>query len=188
MIDARARQRLVQLLAGRAFERRRVVLASGRESDFFLDCKQVALTAEGHVLLGELMYAALDELPAAEAVAGVELGGCPLASAVSLTSYLKGRPLPAFYVRKAPKGHGTKKLIEGDKAARAGMPVVLLEDVLTTGGSTVRAAETLRAAGLVPVGVVAVVDRLEGAAETLAQANLPYVALATRDDFIAPGS
>ena len=71
-----------------------VILASGRESDFFIDCKQTILTAEGHALVGELMFDALDELPACEAVAGVELGGCPLASAVSLVSFQKGRPLP----------------------------------------------------------------------------------------------
>ncbi len=184
MIDPVQRARLIHLLTERAFERKRVVLASGRESDFFLDCKQVALTAEGHALLGELMLQALDDLPTAEGVAGVELGGCPLASAVSLVSFQKGRPLPAFYVRKTQKDHGSKKLVEGDKSMRPGMPVVLLEDVVTTGGSTLRAAETLRQAGLDPVGVVIVVDRLEGGQEALREARLPYVALATRKDFI----
>jgi orotate phosphoribosyltransferase len=184
MIDPALRKRLVALLTERSFERRRVILASGRESDFFLDCKQVALTAEGHAVLGDLMFQALDDLPASEAVAGVELGGCPLASAVSLVSFQKGRPLPAFYVRKTQKDHGMKKLIEGDKSMRPGMPVVLLEDVVTTGGSTLRAAQTLRDAGLDPVGVVVVVDRLEGAAQALGDAKLPYVALTTRKDFI----
>lgn len=184
MVDAALRTRLVTLLTERSFERKRVVLASGRESDFFLDCKQVALTAEGHAVLGELMFQALADLPATEAVAGVELGGCPLASAVSLISFQKGRPLPALYVRKTQKDHGMKKLIEGDKAMRPGMPVVLLEDVVTTGGSTLRAAQTLRDSGLVPVGVVVVVDRLEGGGEALREAKLPYVALCTRTDFI----
>jgi orotate phosphoribosyltransferase len=178
------RDRLIQLLTEMSFERKRVILASGRESDFFIDCKQVALTAEGHVLLGELMFHALAQLPPAEAVAGVELGGCPLASAVALTSFLHGKPMPAFYVRKTQKDHGMKKLIEGDKSMRNGMPVVLLEDVITTGGSTLRAAETLRTAGLNPVGVVVIVDRLEGGADALREAGLPFVALATRTDFI----
>ncbi|MCU0692030.1 MAG: orotate phosphoribosyltransferase [Polyangiaceae bacterium] len=185
MIDANQRNRLIALLTEQSFERKRVILASGRESDFFIDCKQVALTAEGHALLGELMLDALDDLPKpTEAVAGVELGGCPLASAVSLTSYLHHRPMPALYVRKTQKDHGMKKLIEGDKAMRPGMPVVLLEDVITTGGSTLRAADTLREAGLDPVGVVVIVDRLEGGGEALREAGLPYVALATRKDFI----
>jgi orotate phosphoribosyltransferase len=178
------RNRLIQLLTEMSFERKRVILASGRESDFFIDCKQVALTAEGHVLLGELMFDALSQLPPAEAVAGVELGGCPLASAVALTSFLHGKPMPAFYVRKTQKDHGMKKLIEGDRSMRKDMPVVLLEDVITTGGSTLRAAETLRTAGLNPVGVVVIVDRLEGGADALREAGLPFVALATRTDFI----
>ena len=184
MVDAAKRKRLLELLTERSFERKRVILASGRESDFFIDCKQVALSAEGHAVLGELMFEALGDLPDAKAVAGVELGGCPLASAVSLTSFLKGRSLPAFYVRKTQKDHGMKKLIEGDKAMLPGMPVVLLEDVITTGGSTLRAAATLREAGLDPVGVVIIVDRLEGGGEALRDANLPYVALTTRLDFI----
>jgi len=89
---------LVALLRARSFERKKVLLNSGRESDFFIDCKQTVLTAEGHALVGELMFEALDRLPACRAVAGVELGGCPLASAVSLISFQKGRPLPALYV------------------------------------------------------------------------------------------
>lgn len=179
------RIRLISLLKQLAFEKREVTLASGRKSDFFLDCKQVALTAEGHALLGELMLAALDELPVkAEGVAGVELGGCPLASAVSLTSYLKSTPLPAFYVRKQRKDHGSSKRIEGDKSMVPGMKVALVEDVATTGGSTLRAAQTLKEAGFEVVGAVVIVDRLEGAAEAFAEAGLPYVALATRADFM----
>ena len=114
-LDPGLRERLVEVLRERSFERKRVVLASGKESDFFIDCKQTALTAEGHALLGELMLGALDGLPPCEAVAGVELGGCPLASAVSLTSFLRGRPLPALYVRKDVKDHGSRRLVEGDK-------------------------------------------------------------------------
>jgi orotate phosphoribosyltransferase len=178
------RARLIDLLRERSFERRNVVLASGKTSDFFIDCKQTALTAEGHALIGQLMFEALAQLPPCEAVAGVELGGCPLASAVSLTSFQKGRPLPALYVRKGQKDHGTKKLVEGDKAIRPGMPVVVLEDVVTTGGSTLKAVEKLREAGLAVVGVVAIVDRLEGGREAIEEAGLPLVSIATRVDFI----
>ncbi|TKD07299.1 orotate phosphoribosyltransferase [Polyangium fumosum] len=178
------RERLVELLRERSFERKRVVLASGRESDFFIDCKQTALTAEGHFLLGALMFDALDGLPRCDAVAGVELGGCPLASAVSLTSFVRGRPLPALYVRKEAKDHGSKRLIEGDRALVPGMAVVMLEDVITTGGSTLKAVDKITAAGARVVGVVAIVDRLEGGAETIRAAGLPVVAICTRRDFI----
>ena len=180
----RPRERLVELLRERSFERKKVVLASGRESDFFIDCKQTVLTAEGHALVGELMFDALEALPACEAVAGVELGGCPLASAVSLVSFHRGRPLPALYVRKDVKDHGSRRMVEGDRALRAGMPVAILEDVITTGGSTLKAVEKLTAAGAKVVGVVALVDRLEGGAEAIRAAGLPLVSICTRRDFI----
>ncbi len=183
-LDGAERARLVELLRDRSFEHKRVVLASGKESDFFIDCKQSVLTAEGHALVGSLMFQALADLPPCEAVAGVELGGCPLASAVSLISFQRGRPLPALYVRKEIKDHGSKKLVEGDKALRDGLPVVILEDVITTGGSTLKAAEKLAAMGARVVGVVAIVDRLEGGREAIAAAGLPVVSLSTRADFL----
>jgi orotate phosphoribosyltransferase len=176
--------RLVELLRERSFERRRVILASGKESDFFIDCKQMILTAEGHSLVGELMFEALTQLPECEAVGGVELGGCPLASAVSLVSFQHGRPLPALYVRKTQKDHGTAKLIEGDKSIRPGMPVALLEDVITTGGSSLRAVAALQMAGVQVVGIVALVDRLEGGREAIEAAKFPLITLATRRDFM----
>lgn len=181
------KEELLELLRQRSFRRGKVVLASGRESDFFIDCKQAALTGRGHVLVGELMLAALGELGACEAVAGVALGGCALASAVSLTSALRGRPLPALYVRKETKDHGSRRLIEGDAALRPGLPVALLEDVITTGGSSLAAVETLRGAGAEVVGVVSLVDRLEGGSEAFARAGVPLVSLYTRRDFMGEG-
>jgi len=180
----RARERLIALLRERSFERRRVVLASGKESDFFIDCKQAVLTAEGHALVGELMFALLAELPECDAVGGVELGGCPLASAVSLVSHQQGRDLPALYVRKARKDHGSAKLVEGDKALFPGIRVVLLEDVVTSGGSSLNAVQALQAAGARVVGIAALVDRQEGGAEAIRSAGLPLVSLATRSDFM----
>lgn len=184
-MDASKRRRLIELLAERSFERRKVILASGKESDFFIDCKQTMLTAEGHALVGELMFDLLSELPPCDAVGGVELGGCPLASAVSLVSYQRGRPLNALYVRKAKKDHGTTKLVEGDKSLRPGLKVALLEDVVTTGGSSLKAVESLKQAGAEVVGIVALVDRQEGGAETIRAAGLPLVTVATKADFMA---
>jgi orotate phosphoribosyltransferase len=184
MLDPTKRARLIDLLRELSFERRRVTLASGRESDFFIDCKQTILTAEGHALVGELMFQALDDLPKCDAVAGVELGGCPLASAVSLVSFQKGRPLTGFYVRKARKDHGTAKLVEGDKSLAPGARIVLLEDVVTTGGSSLKAVETLQAVGALVVGIIALVDRLEGGGDTIRQAGLPLLTLSTRADFM----
>jgi orotate phosphoribosyltransferase len=184
MKEQTPRELLVELLRRRSFEKRRVILASGKESDFFIDCKQAILTAEGHALAGALMFEALSLLPECDAIAGVELGGCPLASAVSLTSYLRGRPLDALYVRKEAKDHGTRKLVEGDKSLSSGARVALLEDVITTGGSSLKAVEKLRAAGATVTGIVALVDRLEGGAEAIREAGLPIVSICTRRDFM----
>ena len=181
-----ARARLLDLLRERAFERKRVVLASGRESDFFIDCKQAVLTAEGHALVGQVMLDALAELPGCVAVAGVELGGCPLASAVALTSFQRGKPLDAIYVRKDAKEHGSRRQLEGNTRIAPGATVVLLEDVVTTGGSTLKAAAKLRDAGYVTAGVIALVDRLEGGREGIEAGGLALHSIFTRNDFIPP--
>jgi orotate phosphoribosyltransferase len=168
-----------------SFARRRVVLASGRESDFFIDCKQAVLTAEGHALVGELMLDALSKLPVRPvAIAGVELGGCPLASAVSLTSALRGAPLDAIYVRKDAKTHGSKRLLEGGTRLPAGSAVALLEDVVTTGGSTLAAETKLRDAGFAVAGVITLVDRLEGGREAIEAKGLFLHPIFTRADFM----
>jgi orotate phosphoribosyltransferase len=161
-----------------------VVLASGKESDFFIDCKQTVLTAEGHALVGELMLAEVKKLGAIAAVAGVELGGCPLASAVAHKSFLDGTPIDALYVRKEAKDHGSRRMIEGDTRLDRGARVVLLEDVVTTGGSTLRAARTLNEAGYDVAGVIALVDRSEGGREAIVAGGAHLVALYTRSDFM----
>jgi orotate phosphoribosyltransferase len=180
-----SRGRLLDLLRTLSFARRRVVLASGKESDFFIDCKQTALTAEGHALVGELILEALAKVPGRpQAVAGVELGGCPLASAVAMKSFQAGTPLDAVYVRKEAKTHGSRRLLEGGTRLPEGAVVALLEDVVTTGGSTLAAATKLRDAGYVVAGVVALVDRLEGGREAIEAADLYFHSLFTRADFM----
>lgn len=183
MADARAR--LLELLRDRSFARRKVTLASGKESDFFIDCKQTVLTAEGHALTGELMLDAALAAGSFDAIAGVELGGCPLASAASLTSFQRGAPKDAVYVRKDAKDHGSKRLVEGDTRLAPGASLVILEDVTTTGGSTLKAVEKLRTAGYRVESVITLVDRLEGGREAIEAAGLRFSAIYTRRDFIA---
>jgi len=179
------RARLLALLREHSFARRKVVLASGRESDFFIDCKQTVLLAEGHALVGEIMLEAARAFsPGPVAVCGVELGGCPLASAVALVSFQRGTPLDAIYVRKQAKDHGSQRLTEGDVHLPRGSRVVVLEDVITTGGSTLRAVASLREQGLDVVGVVALVDRLEGGRDAIEAGGLAVRAVFTRTDFI----
>src|SRR5690606_9968719 len=106
------RARLLELLTKLSYEDREVTLASGQKSRFYIDCKQVALTGEGHFLVGRLFLSLLDDIEAAsgarhDACGGMSIGADPLSSALSLTAFLGGRELPAIYVRKEPKGHGT---------------------------------------------------------------------------------
>jgi orotate phosphoribosyltransferase len=178
------RERLLALLTRLAYEKRKVVLASGRESDFYIDTKQASLTAEGHFLVGRLVLAELRAaFPQAQAVGGMTMGADPIASAVSLTSYLENAPLPAFYVRKEPKGHGTNQWVEGKKGLPPAARVAIVEDVVTTGGSTLKAVERCRSEGLEVLGVVALVDREEGGRAAVEAAGVQLRALFRRSDF-----
>ena len=178
------RQRLLDLFVKLAYERRKVILRSGKESDFYIDTKQATLTAEGHYLVGRLVLAEVRSLvPDVQAVGGLTMGADPIASAVSLTSFLADRPIPAFYVRKEPKGHGTQQWVEGRKGIPDGSRVCVVEDVVTTGGSTLRAVERCRAEGLDVRGVVALVDRQEGGREAVEAAGMKLRSLFLRSDF-----
>jgi orotate phosphoribosyltransferase len=176
--------RLRDLLHERAYAERDVVLSSGKRSNFYIDCKQVSLHAEGAFLIGQLVRAVIARVaPQAEAVGGLTLGADPLATAVSVASFVAGQPLHAFVVRKEPKGHGTGQWLEGTGNLRPDMPVVVLEDVITTGASTLRAIERTRESGLRVVHVVALVDRDEEDGRAAVEASAPLTTLFTRRDF-----
>jgi orotate phosphoribosyltransferase len=177
------RERLLELLRSRAFQEREVVLSSGRTSNFYLDCKQVSLDAEGATLIGELFHAAIEEVaPGALAVGWLTLGADPLATATSVVSFLAGRPRAAFLVRKEPKGHGTNQWLESTRLP-AGAEVVVVEDVITTGAATLKAVERARLAGLRVVHALGLVDRLEGGREAVTR-EVPLTTLFTRRDFL----
>ena len=179
------RARLLELLRALSFERRKVVLASGKESDFYVDCKRTTLTAEGHVLVGRLLFDRVRAIrPLVRGIGGLTLGADPIASAVALTSFLEGEPVDAFIVRKEPKGHGTGQWIEGRKTIPDGARVIVLEDVVTTGGSALKAIERCRAERLAPICCLALVDRREGGREAIEAQGVPLEALFTREDFL----
>jgi orotate phosphoribosyltransferase len=179
------RARLLELLRGLSFERRKVLLASGRESDFYVDCKRTTLTAEGHALVGRLLFDRVRKVqPLPRGVGGLTLGADPIASGIALTSFVEGEPVDSFIVRKEPKGHGTGQWIEGRKTIPDGSRVVVIEDVVTTGGSALKAIERCRAEKLEPVLCLALVDRLEGGREAIEATGVPLEALFTRKDFI----
>lgn len=181
------RLRLLELLRARAFQEREVTLSSGRTSNFYIDTKKVSLDAEGATLIGELFDMVVQEVaPAAVAIGGLTLGADPLATATSVASWTAGHPRAAFIVRKEPKGHGTNQWIESS-GLEAGAPVVILEDVVTTGASTVRAIERAHLAGYSILHAIALVDRLEGGGDAV-RAHCPLTALFTRRDFLGPAN
>lgn len=164
-----ARTALLQLLAERAYRRGSFTLASGRTSEHYVNCKPVSLSGPGLAMLGALMLEQVE--PAALAVAGLTLGADPLVSAVALQAALAGRSLDALIVRKEAKGHGTGAWLEGPLPP-AGSRITVLEDVVTTGGSALKAVNQLCEAGYVVDQVVAIVDRQEGGSEAMAAAGL----------------
>jgi orotate phosphoribosyltransferase len=177
------RARLLSELARLSYERREVTLASGLKSNFYIDCKQTVLTAEGHFLVGSLFLGLVRErAPDVRAIGGLTMGADPLASAVSTLSYVAGPPLAAFYVRKEPKGHGTGQWMEGIKSLRPGMPVAIVEDVVTTGGSAMKAITRARDFGLEVRVILGLVDREEGGREIL-EREAPLVTLFRKRDF-----
>jgi orotate phosphoribosyltransferase len=183
---ATKRDRLLSLLRTLAFQEREVVLSSGRKSNFYIDCKQVSLDAEGATLIGELFHAVIDEIaPHAVAVGGLTLGADPLATATSVISFQRGRPRAAFIVRKEAKGHGTNQWLETTVLA-PGAEVVIVEDVVTTGAATLKAIERARLAGLRVISALGLVDRLEGGREAVTK-EVPLTTLFTRRDFLPDG-
>ena len=163
------RDLLLSLLATRAYRRGTYTLASGRTSAHYVNCKPVSLSGVGLALLGRLLLPEVE--PEAAAVAGLTLGADPLVSAVALQAALEGRPLDALIVRKEAKGHGTGAWLEGPLPP-AGATITVLEDVVASGGSALKAARQLREAGYAVHRVVTIVDRHEGGEAALGAEGL----------------
>jgi orotate phosphoribosyltransferase len=180
------KSRLARLLLELSYKEGDFTLTSGKKSDYYFDCKQTALNAEGGYLIGRLFVEMLKDY-AVQGVGGMTLGADPLVTSVTVVSFLEGRPLPGFIIRKKSKGHGTNQYLEGLANFSRGDKVVLLEDVCTTGGTLITAAERVRDAGLDIVGVLAVLDREEGGRERLEEAGLALNAIFTRQELLAAG-
>jgi orotate phosphoribosyltransferase len=184
---ATAKEALLKKLIELSYEEREVTLSSGQKSGFYIDCKQTVLTGEGHVLVGfcfwELLQQAEKTRGVHQAVGGLTMGADPLSSSVAVTATLAGREIHAIYVRKESKSHGTQQFLEGTKAVPIGSRVAVLEDVVTTGGASVKAIERLRAGGYVVDTVLAIVDRDAGGREALSALGCELFSLFSLQDF-----
>lgn len=174
------RQALILLVRDKALKFGDFTLASGKKATYYLDGKQVTLDAAGARLVGEgILDVLAPEMPAA--VGGMSIGADPITAAVVTMAGVRGWPLAGFMVRKEPKGHGTQRYIEGP--VRPGDRVAIVEDVVTTGGSSLTAIERAEEFGLVVTQVIAIIDRMEGGTAAFAERGYPFYSLLTIADF-----
>lgn len=182
------KRRLARILVERSYREGSFLLASGRQSDYYFDCRVTALHAEGSWLIGNLFYDLVAEIRAAgtavKAVGGMTMGADPLVSATTVISWEKGEPLEGLLVRKEPKGHGTNQYVEGLANLNQGDPVVVLEDVVTTGGSLLKACQRMEMSNLKIVSVCTILDREEGGREQLKEHGYELRSLFTRRELL----
>lgn len=180
-------RKLIGLVRKHSYREGDFTLASGKKSKFYVDLKATTLHPEGAFVIGEVAYEVLTTEAAKrgwkiQGVGGLTLGADPLATAISLAGRARGEFWPAFIVRKEPKDHGTARFIEGTENLSSGASVIVLEDVVTTGGSSLKAIERLRDAGYRPLAALTVVDREQGGAEAIRAAGVEFLSLCTLRD------
>jgi orotate phosphoribosyltransferase len=178
------RRRLVSLINKHAVQRGEFVLVSGSRTNYYIDGKQVTLSAEGAALIADLILDVIAD-DKVDAVGGPSIGADPIAGAVAAASFHRGRPLTAFLVRKGLKDHGTQRWVEGP--IRPGSRVVLVEDVVTTGGSMLACLDRLAMLDCIVVRAIVLVDRLAGAAEAFSRRDIPLTALCTTHELDLAG-
>ncbi len=168
-----------------SYEQREVTLASGRKSNFYFDGKQTTLHAKGGLLVGKAFWEEVKKFEGPiDGVGGLTLGADPIATATSIAADLAGESVHAFIIRKEPKGHGTGQWLEGRKNLPPGSRVVIVEDVTTTGGSSIQAVERAEEEGLVVLGIVTLVDREEGARENIEAKGQVLRSVFTRTEIV----
>ena len=179
------KDQLVELILKKAFKystEPTFRLVSGRMSNYYFNCKAVTLHPEGMYLIGNIIFDMINTA-GIKGIGGLTLGADPIADAVAYTSYLKNRPIEAFVVRKTAKAHGTMQWIEGNIAA--GDKVAIVDDVITTGKSTIEAIQKAQEGGLNVVKVIALVDRQEGGKENIEALGHTVETVVTREEVMA---
>ena len=177
--------RLAALLYEKSYMEGDFTLSSGRKSDYYFDCRQSSLNPEGAWLIGSIFFRMLQD-SGAQAVAGMTMGADPLVTAVSMAAYDNGLQLPALIVRKEPKGHGAGRAVEGLANVPGGAGIVMLEDVVSTGGSVLKACKRVEEAGLRVLSVMCILNRQEpGGAEAFAAAGHSLRAMYTREELVS---
>jgi orotate phosphoribosyltransferase len=178
------KRKLFEAIKAKSFAKRKIKLASGRESNFYFDMKPTMFDPEGSNLLADIVLHRLDGL-SIDYIGGLAVGAVPLISTMVMLSYQRKKPLPGFFVRQEVKDHGTRRKIEGTETeSLAGSRVVILDDVTTSGGSAMIAVDAAKAAGASIVLVLSIVDREEGAASTFAKAGVPFESLFKAHEFL----
>lgn len=174
------RNALIELFRERALKFGDFTLASGKKAKYYLDGKQITLHARGLKLVSQGLLELL-QLDRIQAVGGMSIGADPIVAGILSVAADSQRDLLGFLVRKESKGHGTNKFVEGP--VQPGMKVAIVEDVVTTGGSSLQAIDRVREFGCEVTQVLAIIDRMEGGAKNFAERNIPFRSLLTIQDF-----
>lgn len=176
------RQALLDLLKKKAFFRQKIILSSGKESDFYIDARLVTLTSQGAYYCAKVI---LDTLKGEsfDAIGGPTLGADPILGAIGVLSFQAQKPINTFIVRKAPKPHGKQQQIEGPLLSK-GAQVILIDDVATTGKAFLQSIDVLSQVGVSVKKALCIVDRQEGAQEALKEKGVDLVSIFTAKDFL----
>lgn len=176
------RSGLLELIQSEALQRGEFTLASGKKASYYLDCRNITLHPKGANVIAAGMLDTMEAAgPLPDAVGGMAIGADPITASIITLAGQRDLPLKGFMVRKEPKGHGTGKQVEGP--VKPGQRVVIVEDVITSGGSAIQAVEAAQKFGLVVERVIAIIDRLAGGEQAFAAKGLELITLTTIRDF-----
>ncbi len=177
------KEELLKILKTEAFFKEKIILSSGKESDFYIDARRVTLSPKGAYLCAKVILELIKD-DSLGAIGGPTIGADPLAGAIAAVSYQQKTPLKTFIVRKAPKPYGKQQQVEGP-LLKNGSRVAVVDDVATSGKSLLQAIEILEGLGFTVVKALCLVDRNEGAKEALAKKNCPLVSIFQLSDILS---